>query len=399
MKKIFFTAMALAMPLFASAQSEIITVTPVVAAANAGLDGGEVTWDLTFDVNIEHDAGKNLCSAQFDILIPDVLTPEFGEGTILPQYKSGKNYKYYHTLDITEHPELAPAGYTQWRVLVYDSKNTEFDFSEGNDIMTVAFATGATEGFYPIYIKGVAVSYFDALDEQQKDVYANTVSYAKVGNPLNANLDLVDCVPACVNTALATETAIKTLDLSAVTALNGDFTYVAGRNVVAPDGLDANVKFDAPLAGKYGSFCAPVDVNVDCYTYSSCDGEYAVFSPATTAPAGVPVLLDKAVKTEAQAATLQSVQGIQISNGYYVAADGNGLHSVNTIANIPALRGAWDFAAASSNLRIAIETATGLQVIGTAEEVFGNSYDLQGRQVQNAKNGVFVVNGKKQFVK
>lgn len=74
------------------------------------------------------------------------------------------------------------------------------------------------------------------------------------------------------------------------------------------------------------------------------------------------------------------------------------MHSVKSTATIPALRGYWPLSG-SSNLRIAIETPTGIQYIGTADEVFGNTYDLQGRQVQEAHNGVFVVNGKKQFVK
>lgn len=260
-------------------------------------------------------------------------------------------------------------------------------------------ASDMEPGVYPIVFKDLF--YSDATTTQQINLKDRTyTSYIVIGDPTNAELALEGEVGSEINAALATEAAVKTLNLTNVTASYGDFTYVAGRKVVAPaTDVNASVKFDAPLAGTYGSFCAPVDVNVDCFTYSSCDGTTAVFAPATTAPANTPVLINKAVKTAAQADVLKTVEGRQITKGYYVANDGSGMRSVNSTATIPALRGAWEDIVASSNLRIAIETATGIEYIGTAEEVFGNTYDLQGRQVQNAKNGVFVVNGKKQFVK
>lgn len=396
--------MALAMPLFACAE-DIITIAPIQTTANSGWDGTDVSWDNMASILLKHEESKPICSVQFDVYFPQNINAELAQGEIMPQHKVGKNWVYDHTFSVTEHPELAPAGYACYRVLIYDDKMTEFltpDEADGSEeLASFGYATDAdaTDGFSGIYIKGVVVSYFDAGGVQQKENYLDSYSYVKIGSPVNGNLVFAGALSSDVNEALATETGLTSLDLSAVTAVNGDFTYVAGRKVVAPTSVAASVKFDAPLAGTYGSFCAPVDVNVDCYTFTSCDGTTAVFTPATTAPAGTPVLIDKPVKTAAQAARLTTVEGRQITAGYYVAADGSGMHSVKSTATIPALRGAWEDIVASSNLRIAIETPTGIQYIGTADEVFGNTYDLQGRQVQEAHNGVFVVNGKKQFVK
>lgn len=392
MKKIAILAAMFGCFTFANAD-EVLQISPVTVNFGESLDDSEATFDVSIPDNATNYQGVN-----FELYVPQgvEIDDTAMEGSGLPSKTSKGKTTYDHTIGIAKQATCPIPGYDMWKVMVYNTKNSYF---LGGELFSLYVAAETLEeGVYPVYMREVKMSTTGAAGSATE--FAAITTYLKVGANGSSVVEAEGLLPETVTAALATETAIRTLDLTNVTAVNGDFTYVAGRNVVAPStSVAANVKFEAPLAGKYGSFCAPVDVNVDCYTYSSCDGEYAVFSPATTAPAGVPVLLDKAVKTEAQAGTLQSVQGIQISNGYYVATDGSGMHSVNTIANIPALRGAWDFAAASSNLRIAIETATGLQVIGTAEEVFGNSYDLQGRQVQNAKNGVFVVNGKKQFVK
>lgn len=260
---------------------------------------------------------------------------------------------------------------------------------------------GTPAGYYPIVVHGgPGHSFIATASAAGSERWLDTqISYVKVGEPVDATLALEGSVPSFVNEALANESAISTLDLTEVTASYGDFTYVAGRKVIAPaNDVNASVKFDAPRKGAYGSFCAPVNVDVPCYVFNRAQDGFAFFTEATTAPANTPVLISQDVKTTAQTAVLKGVEGRQITSGYYVASDGSGMRSVNTSATIPALRGAWDIAA-SSNLRIAIETPTGIQVIGTADEVFGNTYDLKGRQTTNAKNGVFVVNGKKQFVK
>lgn len=388
MKKFIFTCLAAFSIISASAEN-VLAVVPAQATA-----GSEAT--LAVNMNNEFE----VYTIGINITLPKGFTFKGGG-------RKGDTFELGKTVTLNnERTEYAFKKACGGNII----KNTDGtvtlkfggagdDYVDGTDgklfDLTIVVDASVAPGVYPIIAEGVEI-----YDQAVKGVKLEThASYIVVGDASDATLTLEGVVPSFVNEALATEAAVKTLDLTDVTASYGDFTYVAGRNVVAPAStVAANVKFDAPLAGSYGSFCAPVDVNVDCYTLTSCDGTTAVFTPATTAPAGTPVLIDKAVKTAAQAANLQAVAGQDITSGYYVASNGSGMHSVTTSATIPALRGYWPISG-SSNLRIAIETPTGIQYIGTADEVFGNTYDLQGRQVQNAHNGVFVVNGKKQFVK
>lgn len=394
MKKIFLSVLAMAFAMGTFAQNEL----QVVPA--------EVTTEGTFvflDLNNSDSADKVL---NFELYIewPDGWTignPSMTQKDVRNRFCDfdEDNEEYVSRFDLTSGPDPLNPKYTKY--IAYSKKNKPLMGGSGHFLrVKVTPPSDVTPGFYPVRLIGGEKSNIACSGDAGSEIWlGDQTSYLVVGNPTESTLALEGKIPSFVNTALATESAVKTLDLTAVTAVNGDFTYVAGRKVIAPaTDVNASVKFDAPLAGTYGSFCAPVDVNVDCYTFTSCDGTTAVFAPATTAPAGQPVLIDKAVKTAAQAAVLKTVEGRQITQGYYVANDGSGMRSVNSTATIPALRGYWDIPA-SSNLRIAIETPTGLQYIGTAEEVFDNTYDLQGRQTTNAKNGVFVVNGKKQFVK
>lgn len=394
MKKLFYTALLFCGALTASADSAL-QIAPIATVANDDVSLTEKM--LEFSIVGEPTKYNGI---EATVYFPNELDPwtdsdiELGEGLPYTTGRGGsKTYSHKVEFNKSSVDKQDMPGYTRYRLLVYCSDTKHFT---GESLFKIYCGTkDAADGYYSIILKDVKIG----IDDRNSDITELESSYVKIGNPTASTLTLQGTVPTLTTEALATESAIATLNLSAVTAVNGDFTYVAGRKVVAPTSVAASVKFDAPLAGTYGSFCAPVDVNVDCYTLTSCDGTTAVFTPATTAPAGTPVLIDKPVKTAAQAARLTTVEGRQITAGYYVAANGSGMHSVNGTATIPALRGAWEDIAASSNLRIAIETPTGIQCIGTADEVFGNTYDLQGRQVQEAHNGVFVVNGKKQFVK
>lgn len=395
MKKVLLSILTMTFSMGVLAQNELQVVPTTVATG-----GSNVYLDLN-----NADSADKVLNFEFYIEWPEGWTigkPSMTNSGVRDRFCDWDedNEEYVSRFDLTSGPDPLNPKYTKY--VAYSKENKPLMGGSGHFLrIKVTPPANVTPGVYAVKLIGGEKSNIACSGAAGSEIWlGDQTSYLVVGEPEESSLVLEGKVPSFVSAALATETAIKTLDLSAVTAVNGDFTYVAGRKVIAPaTDVNANVKFDAPLAGTYGSFCAPVDVNVDCYTFTSCDGTTAVFTPATTAPANTPVLIDKAVKTAAQAAVLKTVEGRQITTGYYVAADGSGMRSVNGTATIPALRGAWEDIVASSNLRIAIEGPTGIQYIGTADEVFGNSYDLQGRQVQNAKNGVFVVNGKKQFVK
>ena len=284
---------------------------------------------------------------------------------------------------------------------VYYAKNSDYPLKGGAGAIfriKVTIPAGIPDGYYPITLVGGGDKSFIACSGNAgSEIWLDTqTSYIKVGNPSNAALALEGTVPSFVNEALAKETALTSLNLEKVTAVNGDFTYVAGRDVVAPaTTVEANVKYVAPAPATYATLCLPSEAAVNCWKYSRKEGNVAIFEESTVAPAGEAVIIENAVETAAAKATIAGVAKQDIHEGAYLVGDE--LHTVKNYATIPALRGYWA-SLAGSNCRIAFDTATGIQMIGTAADI-DNTYDLQGRQVQNAKNGVFVVNGKKQFVK
>lgn len=385
MKKIFLTVCAACAFGFATAQN-IIQMTPAIVEANSDLDDAENVLVFSWE-------GAGDCySFQFNLYVPDGLdvgddeTIFFEELDGIPVSKK----KPVHTIDVAEKPSDMP-GYRKYTFLGYDTKNTKF---VGNDLFQLY--VGSTEpGIYPVILEHVLVG--GAVNTTTDFV----TSYVKVGDASAASFAPKGVLSSAVNEALATETAISSLDLSEVTAINGDFTYTVGRAVTAPTSATADVKVEASCpAGGYASLCSPVELpNVKCYKFSSVNGNVVTFTETTGVPANEPVIIDAAVSETVSGADLATVTNTTASVGsFYVAPDGTELRRAANTPKVPALRGVWN-AGAGSNLRIAFETPTGIKMIGTADEVFGNSYDLQGRQVENAKNGVYVVNGKKQFVK
>lgn len=274
-------------------------------------------------------------------------------------------------------------------------------------------ADDAVPGVYPVYIK--KGNMIDAMAEH--DIWFECVSYIVIGNPTDQTLALKGNVPSFVSecltsgkvnvsagkdqpTNLADFAGISTLDLSEVAAIEGGFTYKVGQAVVAPTAaVETDVKVVAPCAGTYMSLKSPVALpDVTCYKYTSVADGVAVFTETVGVPANETVIVKGNVDATVEDANLVSVANGTATTGCYISNEGTELRSVKGTVKVPALRGTFDITA-GSNLRIALDTPTGIQMIGTANEVFGNTYDLQGRQVENAQNGVYVVNGKKQFVK
>lgn len=255
---------------------------------------------------------------------------------------------------------------------------------------------GTPAGYYPVIIKDGGYMAKSSVDAENI-YFGKMVSYVKVGEPAKGSLALSATVPSFVNEALATETGLASLDLEKVTALNGDFTYVDGRDVVGT-AATASVKYVGNKAEKeYYSVNVPFDGAVTgtgkVYELSEVTEEYAIFNEAASVVAGKTYLAEGAVTLAANAA-VASVATETGKEGSYVL-DGKFWHGKNL--TVPATRGLFDVPA-GSNLRVVIDGV--LTNITTAQiEAGETSYDLQGRQVQNAKNGVFVVNGKKQFVK
>lgn len=265
-------------------------------------------------------------------------------------------------------------------------KNSAGDVAE----IYLAVDSDVKPGVYPIQFKikpqGVSNS------KMTKFIEGEYTTYVVVGDA-KGEVAFTGTLAASVNEALASATAITKADLSGVTAVNGEFTYVDGRHVVGAEATAA-VKYVGNKASYY-SVNVPfgADVTGKVYALNKVEGGYAIFEPATSVVAGKTYLAEGEVSLTANAkvATAATVTGAE---GSYVL-DGKFYHG--TGLTVPATRGLFDVPA-GSNLRVVVDGV--LTNITTAQIEAGETiYDLQGRQTNNAKNGVFVVNGKKQFVK
>lgn len=288
------------------------------------------------------------------------------------------------------------------RYFAYSTNNHSMNGDSGWIIsVKVKAPAGTPAGFYPVKINAGSYMTMSAKDDENI-IFDDIVSYIKVGNPEGEqSLALAGLVPSFVNTALASETAISTLNLSAVTEVNGDFTYVDGRAVTAPAAeLEVSAKYAKTVAeGKYASLTLPFDATFGdetAYTFTEVEGDYAKFDAVTSAQAGDVVLLTKSVNLTGS--KLSTVAGATAAKAYYVSQDGSELRQ-GTNVNVPALRGVWEIEGAGSNLRIMLDgIATDIKMSDLVGEG-AQAFDLQGRRTANAKNGVYVVNGKKQIVK
>lgn len=401
MKKIFLTAIALASGMCANAD-DVLSIVPfktTTAAVTSVYDDDEEGFveGEYFSVNLNYT--KDYSAVEFDFYVPKGIFSFDSDnavqpGAIAPVTKAGA-MRHTTQIDVSGAAESIE-GYDVFKCIAYNAKSTTYYFNaddSGLELFKIYYNKKAVaEGVYPIYMKNVSLS----RGAGKTDIIPDVMSYFVVGEPTNQPLKAKGLICDFVNDALAQETAISSLDLTDVTAVDGDFAYVAGRDVVAPaTAVEANVKYVAPAPAKYATLCLPVAATVDCWVLDRKEGDMAIFKESTVAPANTPVIIKAAVATDAAKANIAGVAKKSITSGAYLV--GESLHTVNGNATIPALRGYWEDLA-GSNCRIAFDTTTGIQVIGTAADI-DSTYDLQGRQVQNAQNGVFVVNGKKQFVK
>lgn len=421
MKKIAIFAIAACMGLAANAENSL-NILPCKVMP------GTTSTYMYMALNNEY----SVASISFDLYLPAgvrVWTNSEGKltDTSISALESRNSYSYYdeeeeEDVKVTSFADLYKNFQTDTNGVEYFSvagggqKNCKGN--SGNMFqIRLKVADDAVPGVYPVYIK--KGNMIDAMAEH--DIWFECVSYIVIGDPTDQTLALEGNVPSFVSecltsgkvnvsagknqpTNLADFAGISTLNLSKVAAIDGGFTYKVGQAVVAPTAsVEADVKVVAPLpgAGKYGSLNSPIALpDVKCYTYSKVEGNTVVFAETTGVPANETVIIDADVDATVAGATLASVANTTATAGaYYIAPDGSELRKATNTPKIPALRGVWNLGGGGSNLRIALDTPTGIKMIGTADEVFGNTYDLQGRQVQNTQNGVYVVNGKKQFVK
>ena len=402
MKKLFVMAAVMCGTLIANAE-DVFQIVPFQTPANFANED----FDTVFDLNLVNENG--LCNViKFDLYLPgglDLQTDyddadggyafEFPENSRTTYKKGPKTYSTGHVAAYTKKESDLP-GFNLYTVLINQGTNTTPFQGTSGVVAQAYYKVGAmADGVYPIYVKNVEIT--DVVNLSKIDV-ASSTSYVVIGNPSAGELQMEGVVPSFVTSELATSNQLASLDLAKVTEWNGDFTYVDGRAVTAPTAdVTVSAKY-AKTVSKYASLTLPFDATFEAetaYKLTNVADGYAMFDAVTSAQAGDVVLLTKDVNLSGT--KLGTVANATVPSAYYVSADGTELRQ-GTNVNVPALRGVWNINA-GSNLRIMLDgVATDINMIDVEGEGV-QAFDLQGRRTANAKNGVYVVNGKKQIVK
>ena len=177
----------------------------------------------------------------------------------------------------------------------------------------------------------------------------------------------------------------------------------------------------------YATFYAPFDAtftNVKAYTITkgaAIDGvgsEALLWSVSGAVPSGTPVVLidDTGAVTAATASVSYLTSAVNYNNilsGHYLAgtvADGSlvfgqynstpGFYRYDDYTTVLGANRAYIAPEAASNVRafVFVSPETGINTT-LFNKQNGSTYDLQGRRVQNAQKGIYILNGKKVLVK
>lgn len=380
MKRFLFTVVAAFAALGVKAQNELAVVPTTIPE--------EGTYVLV-DLNNKETSGKVIVM-EIDIVWPEGWTID------KPSITHKDVRARFADWDEDEEAWISP-----WSVAYnpQDDGSVKYGFSGGNTrplsggsghIMRVKVTppAGTAPGYYPV--KVCNTSYIACSGDAGSEVWTGeNISYLKVGEPEGCTFVAGEKIPSFVNEALATETGISTLDLTNVTASNGTFTYVDGRAVKAPKAeVKGKVAYKRAVSG-LASLCLPFAADVKAYTYSSMDGEYAIFDEASTLEAGTAAIVDANIDITVENATIGGVEAQEITSGYYLK--GGQLCKVNGTAKIAPLRGCWDIAAGVKGFKFGDADAI-MSIDANANE---DIYNLNGMKLNKAQRGVNIIGGKK----
>ena len=176
--------------------------------------------------------------------------------------------------------------------------------------------------------------------------------------------------------------------------------------------------FDATISdAKYATLCLPfnftVPTGVTAYTAEASASSVALTAIEGVVPANTGVIIYSetpdtytftgSAETPATLGTNNLVgvtAATELAGGYILAKDTDGTAKFFTVApntTLAANKAYLDYSGSASALSIRMGDATGIR---TVEEQQVNTYfDLMGRKVQNPERGIYILNGKKVFVK
>ncbi len=283
-------------------------------------------------------------------------------------------------------------GGTCVRFAFLSTDGYNFSGTEGQIARFQVKVPSDAKGVYPVILRNISMKGVEGMEYY----IPVATSYITVGDVADASLSIEGVIPSFVNSALANQKGITSLDLTNLKKSNGVFTYVDGRDVVAPSAaVSAEVAYKHSAgSNSYCSVCLPFDATVaNAFTYDKIEDGAAKFVEAATLTAGTSAIVKGDIDVTATV-DLAAVAGETITTGYYLKNDK--FLSVNGSAVIPAMRGNWK----------SISGVKGFVIDG--EETAINAIDAEGAQdiysvagIKQAKvqKGVNIVNGKKLYVK
>ena len=183
---------------------------------------------------------------------------------------------------------------------------------------------------------------------------------------------------------------------------------------------DANAKYDVmlkhTLVNGWNTICLPFAVasedvttllgaSATIYEYQGKDNDKLQFAKVTSMAAGTPYLIyvttAKTINTLVTDVVLDTEANAGSLTGKYGVTPSNQLAKGNSNTTMKGFRGYFDGSVAGARICIFDET-TGISRVYQGAEVFGDNdrvYNMNGQHVENAKNGVYIVNGRKVMIK
>ena len=415
MKKVLFLCIAALMSFSASAE-DVIQAIPISATA------GETGVNY-LSVQCYRDSYANLTQIQFNIVLPAGMTlnaEPWDYGDDLIKVTGGRTKVYSHAIDVS--------GGADGNYLVIVSNTSDEQFNSGNGELVKLYydiAPKMAAGVYPITVKTVKIS----GDDAKQHLLSESTSYVKVGSPKDATLAVTGLVPSFVTSALNSETAITTLDLTAATTINGEFALMDSRSLILPEKEDVTVEkgtYSRKVPTGYSTLCLPFaytcgNKNFIISTYGGLENDKKLILNAagTEVAANTPVIFKAG---SAATLTLSTSKSFKLNASTSLKVEKDGVSLVGPYAKLSAPKGSYVLQ--SQNDMEAFYKVGSTQPSVLANRCYLTSaagevkafafpgcptaidgieadanesaiYDIAGRKVSKADKGIYIVDGKK----
>lgn len=234
---------------------------------------------------------ENITDIEFDMEMPSCLS-RTKNGRVTKAFESADENRMYVSGSEGDHIIGINGSHVSITAIVDD----EYKYIAGSQgalvNMYYSTADGAVDGVYPIILSNIT------MKTGSGDVLsvAPTTSYIKVGTPTGASIEFHGHIAKEVNMALATESAITSVDMSKVISMDGILTLVDGRDFVAPvASVDVEtIRYSRDHQSTWGTVCLPFalesDAAVQYYKLVSVSDDKMTFEPVVSVEAGVPVV-------------------------------------------------------------------------------------------------------------